>query len=110
MNITFEDLSAKGKEIIWDVKKQDDDNYEVTVTFDHDANKSLILHAVPGKYVTEDGAAYKDRKLTEEESLKLVDLRVKTWLEQLQQAVFTTKFYGGNINGFISSGEVNGKS
>jgi len=108
--ITFEDLRSKGKEIIWNKERLEDGNYKVTITFDHDVKKSIIMQAVPGQYTDKDGVTFKEKpELKKEDSEKLVDSRIQTALTQLQQAIFTFNYYGGKIDGFISSGEASAK-
>jgi len=105
--ITFKDLTTKGKEIIWNSEKNEDNSYKVTMIFDH--NKEIVLNSVPSQYVKEDGDIEK-KELNEEESKKLIDKRIQSLLQQIQQIIFTTNFYGGKIKGHIASGKENEKS
>lgn len=98
--ITFKELSDKGKDIRWNCRKNDDGTY--TVRLIYDSSKELILASVPGQYVKEDGEIDK-KELDEAGSVELVDRRIKSLLMQIQQAIFTFKFYGANITGSISS-------
>lgn len=76
--------------------------YKVHISFDID--KEITLQSVPGQYVKEDGQIKDPPVLDEENSQKLVDKRVQSFLAQLQQLIFTAEFYGANIEGSISSG------
>ena len=98
--ITFKNLTDKDKKLVWSSKKNKDDSHEVVLTFDY--NKEIVFSHVPSQYVKEDGEIVKEN-LNEEESQRLIDARIKSLLNQIQQALFTVKFYGGNIEGFLSS-------
>jgi len=99
--ITFKDLNTKGKEIIWNSKKNEDDTHKVTIVYDN--KKEIVLQKVPCQYVKEDGD-FEQKVLDEKESQKLVDRRIQSLINQMQQSIFTTKFYGGNIEGYVTSG------
>jgi len=96
--ITFRDLSSKDKGIIWNIEKNEDETYKVTLVFDH--KKEIVLEKVPGQYVKEDGLNEK-KELNEAESEKLVDRRIQALISQIQQSIFTVKFYGGRIGGYL---------
>lgn len=100
--ITFEDITKKEKEIIWNSKKNDDETYEIDIVFDKD--KEIKFLKVPGQYVKEDGD-FEKKELDEKESKELLNRRIESLLRQIQQAIFTVNFYGGKINGYISSGK-----
>ena len=101
--ITFKELSNKDKKVIWSMEKNEDDTYKVTVVYDH--KKEIVFTSVPGQYVNEDGAGKKEL-LKEKESEELVERRMNALLSQLSQCLFTIDFYGGKINGHITSGKI----
>lgn len=99
--ILFKDLSVKGKEIIWNSKKNEDGTYRVDIVFDH--KKEIVFNHVPGQYVAEDGE-FEKKQLDEKESEQLIDRRMQSLMARIQQAIFTVRFYGGEIEGSLKSG------
>ena len=87
---------------MWNTEKNEDGTYKVTVTFDH--KNEIVLQTVPGQYVEEDGQLKDKKELTDEESLELVNKRMQSLFTQLQQSIFTINFYGGKIEGSVTSG------
>jgi len=96
--ITFKELSKKLTDIKWSSTKNIDDTHQVSIVFGD--KYRVILSHVPCQYVDEDGK-FEQKILNEEESLELIDKRIQSLIQQLQQCIFTVKFYGGNIEGTI---------
>lgn len=95
------------KDIRWNKVKNDDDGFTYKVKLMVDEKQKLVIPYVPGRYMDEDGYIEKKDELNKEleESIimqdELIDRRIESLIETLNEIVFTLNFYGVELDGNI---------